>query len=130
MFIYNFLSHFFRFSLPECASEMSKILIPLSMANLRMASACSSDTPGEKTGQVPRPTFETRKPLLPRFLYRKPGVGAAPCRAGNAAFEPKLIERPSENRGKREKKITDVRVKQFVTRANIMKLKKEAIAFA
>lgn len=63
---------------PECASEISKILIPLSYANLTMASACSSGTLGENMGQVPNPTFETRKPLLPKFLYRKPGVGATP----------------------------------------------------
>lgn len=79
--------------LPECASEMSKMLMPLSMASLRMASAWSSGTPGEKTGQVPSPTLETRSPLLPKFLYRRPGVGA-PWRIGSAAFDPKLIDRP------------------------------------
>lgn len=63
---------------PECASDISKILIPLSYANLIIASACSSGTPGENMGHVPKPTFETRNPLLPRFLYRRPGVGATP----------------------------------------------------
>lgn len=43
-----------------------------------MASDCSSGTPGENMGHVPRPTFDTRKPLLPKFLYRSPGVGVAP----------------------------------------------------
>lgn len=60
-----------------------------------MASACSSETPGENIGHVPRPTFETRKPLLPRFLYRKPGVVVVFWRIGNTGLEPKLIERPA-----------------------------------
>lgn len=82
------------FSLPEWASDISKILIPLSIANLSIASAWSSGTPGENTGHVPKPTFDTRKPLLPKFLYRKPGVGVAPCLIGSAGFDPRLIERP------------------------------------
>lgn len=57
-----------KIKLPECASDISNILMPLSTANLSMASACSSETPGENTGQVPSPTFDTRKPLLPKFL--------------------------------------------------------------
>lgn len=59
-----------------------------------MASACSSGTPGENIGHVPSPTFETRNPLLPKFLYRNPGVGVPPWRIVSAGFEPKLIERP------------------------------------
>lgn len=74
---------------------MSNKLMPLSMASLSMASAWSSLTPGEKTGHVPRPTFEMRSPLLPRFLYRNPGVGVEPCRSGSAGFDPRLIERPT-----------------------------------
>lgn len=74
---------------------MSNKLMPLSMASLSMASAWSSLTPGEKTGHVPRPTFEMRNPLLPRFLYRNPGVGVEPCRSGSAGFDPRLIERPT-----------------------------------
>lgn len=85
----------FPISVSECASEMSNKLMPLSMASLSMASAWSSLTPGEKTGQVPRPTFEMRSPLLPRFLYRNPGVGVDPCRSGSAGFDPRLIERPT-----------------------------------
>lgn len=57
-----------------------------------IASACSSETPGEKIGHDPNPTFETRKPLLPKFLYLKPGVGAIPARSGIAGFEPKLMD--------------------------------------
>lgn len=68
--------------------------MPLSNASLTIASDCSSGTPGENIGHVPSATFDTRKPLLPKFLYRNPGVGAAPCRIGNAGFDPKLIERP------------------------------------
>lgn len=48
----------------------------------------------EKIGHVPRPTFDTRNPLLPKFLYLKPGVGVEPCRIVSAGFEPKLMERP------------------------------------
>lgn len=59
-----------------------------------MASDCSSGTPGENIGHVPSPTFDTRNPLLPKFLYRNPGVGVPPCRIVSAAFEPKLIDRP------------------------------------
>lgn len=57
-----------------------------------IASACSSVTPGEKMGHVPSPTFEIRRPLLPKFLYLKPGVGAIPARSGIAGFEPKLMD--------------------------------------
>lgn len=39
-----------------------------------IASACSSETPAENTDQVPKPTFEIRSPLFPRFLYRKPKI--------------------------------------------------------
>lgn len=63
---------------PECASDISKILMPLSTANFIIASDCSSGTPGLNTGHVPKPTFEMRRPLLPRFLYRSPGVGVDP----------------------------------------------------
>lgn len=80
--------------LPECASDISKMLMPLSKANLNIASAWSSDTPDENIGHVPRPTFEILRPLLPRFLYRKPGVGVVPGRMVNAGFEPRLIEWP------------------------------------
>lgn len=64
------------------------------MANFRMASDCSSDTLGENTGQVPKPTFEIRNPLFPRFLYRNPGVGVEPWRIGMAGLDPRLIDRP------------------------------------
>lgn len=59
-----------------------------------MASDCSSETPGENTGHVPRPTFDTRSPLFPKFLYLNPGVGVEPMRFGSAGFDPRLIERP------------------------------------
>lgn len=49
---------------------------------------------GENNGHVPRPTFDIRKPLLPKFLYRNPGVIVVPCLIGSAGFEPRLTERP------------------------------------
>lgn len=78
--------------------------MPLSYASFTIASDCSSGTPGENIGHVPKPTFETRNPLLPKFLYRNPGVGVAPWRIVNAGFEPKLIERPLESVKKKPNK--------------------------
>lgn len=61
--------------IPECASDRSKRLIPLSDASLIIDSACSFDTLGLNIDHVPNPTLLQRRPLLPKFLYRNPGVG-------------------------------------------------------
>lgn len=95
MFFFHIqIDTFYTSFIPECASDKSKILIPLSTANLIIVSACSSDTDGAKMDHVPRPTLLIRKPLLPKFLYRKPGVALVQWRIGSPGFEPRLIERP------------------------------------
>jgi hypothetical protein len=61
--------------MPECASDRSNRLIPLSDASFIIDSACSLDTFGLNIDHVPKPTLLQRRPLFPKFLYLNPGVG-------------------------------------------------------
>lgn len=91
---------------PECASDKSNRFIPLSMANFMMDSASASETVGENTDHVPRPTLDTLSPLLPKFLKRKPGVVNVFCLIGKPAeLDPTLYVFPSNMESLSQNKI-------------------------